>query len=78
MNGRRGFIVYTGTAAVSVVVAPVLPRPARDTVNDWMEAEMLRHWREDPWRIIAALRTIGARVPHELIASAARLSGRQV
>jgi hypothetical protein len=82
--GRRDFIFTACAAVVGLAILPMLPSPAQDLVDRWtdeeldaaMFAEFMRHWREDPWRVIPALRRIGQSVPDALVTSAERPAGR--
>jgi hypothetical protein len=83
-SDRRGFLVSVALTVVALAVPPLFPSPAQDLVDRWtleeldawQEAQVLRVWREDPWRVITVLWDMGVTVPEQLVASAERRMGR--
>lgn len=66
MTRRREFILTACAAIAGVAVLPMLPSPARDLVDRWteeeidawMEAEMLRVYRQDPQLVLGVMQYV--------------------
>jgi hypothetical protein len=63
MSPRREFLLTACAAAAAAAIAPLFPDPAQVVLDEWaggdldawMEAEMLRYYRQDPELVLRTM-----------------------
>jgi hypothetical protein len=66
MTRRREFLLTACAAVAGIAIQPLLPNPAQDLVgrwteeeiDAWMEAEMLRAYRQDPQLVLGVMQYV--------------------